>query len=58
MVGYGVGVAATMARARVPELIADALRRDAVGVADEDSVARDDDGVALPADGTPIETAS
>ena len=58
MVGYGVGVAATMARARVPELIADALRRDAVGAADEDSVARDDDGVALPADGTPIETAS
>ena len=26
MVGYGVGVAATMARARVPELIAEALR--------------------------------
>jgi hypothetical protein len=26
MIGYGVGVAATMARTRVPELIADALR--------------------------------
>jgi hypothetical protein len=26
MIGYGVGVAATMARTRVPELIAEALR--------------------------------
>jgi glycerol-3-phosphate acyltransferase PlsX len=31
MVGYGVGVAATMARTRVPELIADAFARPACG---------------------------
>jgi glycerol-3-phosphate acyltransferase PlsX len=31
MVGYGVGVAATMARTRVPELIADAFARPAGG---------------------------
>jgi phosphate acyltransferase len=59
MVGYGVGVAATMARARVPELIAEALRRDAMSDADVDRVAPDDDDrVAPPADGTPIETAT
>jgi glycerol-3-phosphate acyltransferase PlsX len=31
MVGYGVGVAATMARTRVPELIGEALKPDRSG---------------------------
>jgi len=34
MIGFGVGVAATMARTRVPELIAEALRPDAAGAGD------------------------
>src|SRR3954463_16617308 len=34
MIGFGVGVAATMARTRVPEMIAEALRPDAAGAGD------------------------
>ena len=69
MIGFGVGVAATMARTRVPELIAEAFRpsagsspgdapRDAGTGTSEDrdeSAARDESATPGPA---PIETAS
>ena len=62
MIGYGVAVAATMARTRVPELIAEALRpRRAATAAAGD---RDAAGRATPhrstaaAPGAPLESAS
>ena len=48
MIGYGVGVAATMARTRVPELIAEALRPPAASGPD----------ARLPASSPDLETAS
>jgi len=67
MIGFGVGVAATMARTRVPELIAEAFRpstgssqgdvpRDlATGTSEAGDAARDESATPGPA---PIETAS
>ena len=43
MIGYGVGVAATMARTRVPELIAEALRPAAGSEPDADAAAASPD---------------
>jgi glycerol-3-phosphate acyltransferase PlsX len=58
MVGFGVGVAATMARTRVPELIADALRRDAAKTDENgDGAASDEDEQPIGGD-APIETTS
>ncbi|MBA2382949.1 MAG: phosphate acyltransferase PlsX [Chloroflexi bacterium] len=48
MIGYGVGVAATMARARVPDLIAAALRPGTAGV-EPVGVDRDAPSADLPA---------
>ncbi|HET7472680.1 MAG TPA: phosphate acyltransferase PlsX [Candidatus Limnocylindrales bacterium] len=53
MIGYGVGVAATMARTRVPELIAEALRPAAGATARADEPAVPDEPAA-----DPLETAS
>src|SRR5439155_6345969 len=50
MIGYGVGVAATMARTRVPELIAEALRPSAGTEHDASPGAAGDEGP------TPLET--
>jgi len=50
MIGYGVGVAATMARTRVPEMIAEALRPAGGGSTGTAPTA--------PAGSTPLETAS
>jgi len=60
MIGYGVGVAATMARTRVPALIAEALRPNAGGPgAATTSPSPDGTAAATPAAGTtPLETAT
>jgi len=67
MIGFGVGVAATMARTRVPELIAEAFRPSAgkaagdgpgdVGTATSEAGNAARDGSAAPGS-TPLETAS
>jgi phosphate acyltransferase len=60
MIGFGVGVAATMARTRVPELIAEALRP-APGSDDSGGAPAEPNGAAdSPAAGTPaaVESAS
>ena len=60
MIGYGVGVAATMARTRVPDLIAEALRPGAAGPgAATASLSPDETAAATLAAGTtPLETAT
>jgi glycerol-3-phosphate acyltransferase PlsX len=55
MIGYGVGVAATMARTRVPELIAEALRPAAGSASDHAPDALD--GEASDAGAASVETA-
>jgi glycerol-3-phosphate acyltransferase PlsX len=60
MIGYGVGVAATMARTRVPELIADALRPAAGSASDRAPEALDaeaSDVEASDAGAASVETA-
>jgi len=60
MIGYGVGVAATMARTRVPDLIAEALRPGTSGPAAATSSPSPDETAAATAAGgtTPLETAT
>jgi glycerol-3-phosphate acyltransferase PlsX len=59
MIGYGVGVAATMARTRVPDLIAEALRPGSGGpAAATASPSPDGPAAATPAGTTPLETAT
>jgi glycerol-3-phosphate acyltransferase PlsX len=59
MIGYGVGVAATMARTRVPDLIAEALRPGSAGpAAATASPSPDGPAAATPAGTTPLETAT
>jgi hypothetical protein len=53
MIGYGVGVAATMVRTRVPELIAEALRPPTDRTAPVDAAP----GGSPPASG-PVDTSS
>jgi phosphate acyltransferase len=50
MIGYGVAVAATMARTRVPELIAEALRPGADGSVPPDAAGTGTPAAAAPAD--------
>ena len=47
MVTYGIGVAATMARTRVPDLIAEAFAGDAAAASPDDARAAIDDETSL-----------
>ncbi len=58
MIGYGVGVAATMARTRVPELIAEALRPADTAASDPPSAQATDRGTPDGSDRAALDPAS
>jgi glycerol-3-phosphate acyltransferase PlsX len=58
MIGYGVGVAATMARTRVPELIAEALRPAAGSASDSPAIAASASLESASVETSSVETAS
>jgi len=58
MIGYGVGVAATMARTRVPELIAEALRPAAGSGSDSPAIAASASLEAASVETSSVESAS